>query len=86
MTDKILNNKFLILFFLPFLLGSSTVFSFQPFNLFFINFIILPFFFLIIVYVKKNQKVYIEKNPIKKIYSPSVSFLDMAFISAEFTG
>ena len=66
MTDKILNNKFLILFFLPFLLGSSTVFSFQPFNLFFINFIILPFFFLIIVYVKKKSKSVYRKKPYKK--------------------
>ena len=61
MTDKILNNKFLILFFLPFLLGSSTDGSVQPFKLVFINYIILPFFFLIIVYVKKIKK-YIEKN------------------------
>ncbi len=66
MLDKILNNKFLILYFLPFLLGSITVFSFQPFNLTFVNFIILPIFFFIIVYVKKKSKSVYRKKPYKK--------------------
>ena len=66
MIDKILNNKFLILYFIPFLLGSSTVFSFQPFNITFINFIILPIFFFIIFYFKKKSKSVYRKKPYKK--------------------
>ncbi len=47
-------------------MGSLTVFSFQPFNLTFINFLILPVFFYLIVYIKKKSKSVYRKKPYKK--------------------
>ena len=66
MIEKYLNNRFLTLYLFPFILGCLTVFSFQPYNFTFINFIILPIFFYFIIYIKKNQKASTEKNHIKK--------------------
>lgn len=66
--ESFLNNRFYTLFFFPFVLGALTVFSFQPFNFSFINFIVLPIFFYLTVYIKKNQKVPSEKNHLEKIY------------------
>ena len=68
MIEKYLNNRFLILYLIPFTIGIFSVFSFQPFNLTFLNFFILPIFFYLTVFIKKNQKTPIEKNRIKKIY------------------
>ena len=66
MLDKILNNRTLVLYLLPFSLGLMTVFSFQPFNLSFINFFLLPIFFLLIVYVRKKSKSVYRKKPYRK--------------------
>ena len=66
MLEKILNNRTIILYLLPFVLGLSTVFSFQPFNLSFINFFLLPIFFLLIVYVRKKSKSVYRKKPYRK--------------------
>ena len=85
MSYKILNNRFLTLYLIPFFLGILTVLSFQPFNFFFINFIKLPLFFYLIIFIKKNQKVFIEKNPLK-IYLYLVQLLVLVFILVEFTG
>ena len=66
MLEKILNNRKIVLYFLPFSLGLLTVFSFQPFNLSFINFFILPIFFSLIVYVRKRSKSIYRKKPYRK--------------------
>ncbi len=66
MLKKILDNRILVLYLIPFGLGLLTVFSFQPFNLSIINFIILPIFFLIIVYVRKKSESIYRKKPYKK--------------------
>ena len=63
MIEKILNKKLYILYIFPFLLGGLTVFSFQPFNLVFINFFIIPLFFLITTYVKKKSKNFYRNKP-----------------------
>ncbi len=71
------NNRFLILYLFPFLIGSSTVFSFSPFNYTFINFIILPLFFYLIVHIKKKSKSTYRKKPFKFnlfIYGTSFGF------------
>ena len=68
MISKYLDKRFITLFLLPLSIGSLSVLSFQPFNLTFINFFTLPACFYLIVYIKKNQRVSIEKNHIKKIY------------------
>ena len=53
MISKILNSRFLILYAIPFLLGSSTVFSFEPFNFTLINFFVFTNFLLNCLYKKK---------------------------------
>ena len=63
MLKKILNNRFLVLYILPFFLGFLTVFSFQPFNISFVNFFILPIFFLLLVYVNKGSRSTYRKKP-----------------------
>ena len=79
MIEKYLNNRLVTLYFLPLILGSLTVFSYQPFNLTVINFLILPVLFFLIIYIKKNLKVFIEKNLIKKIYLFLVQYSDLVF-------
>ena len=66
MLKKILNNKIIILYFLPFFLGTLTVISFQPFNFSAINFFILPIFFLLTTYVKKKSVSIYRKKPYLK--------------------
>ncbi len=66
MIEKILNNRIIVLYLLPFCLGLLTVFSFQPFNLSFINFFLLPIFFLLIVYVRKRSQSIYRKKPYRK--------------------
>ena len=66
MVKKYLDNRILTLFVFPFLIGSLTVLSFQPFNFTFINFIILPIFFYLLVYVKKKSKSTYRKKPYKQ--------------------
>ena len=46
MLKKILSNRISILYFIPLILGLLTTLSFEPFNLLFINFLILPVFFI----------------------------------------
>ena len=63
--ESYLNNRFYILFLFPFTLGALTVFSFQPFNFSFINFIVLPIFFYLVVYIKKKSKSTYRKKPFR---------------------
>ena len=66
MVKFLLNNRFFIVYLSPFLLGSLTTISFQPFNLTIINFIILPLIFFFIVYINKKSKNVYRKRPYKK--------------------
>ena len=66
MLNKILNNRIIILYFVPFSLGLFSTLSFQPFNLSIINFILLPIFFFLIIYVKKKSKNIYRKKPFRK--------------------
>ena len=77
MLKKYLDKRFLTLYIIPFLLGISTVFSFQPFNFTTINFLVLPIFFYLIVYINKRSKSIYRKKPYKKnlfIYGTSFGF------------
>ena len=56
------NKRFFIIFLFPLILGGIATLSFEPFNLFYVNFLSLSLLFFLIIYVKKNQKVFIEKN------------------------
>ena len=66
MFEKYFNNRFLILYFIPFITGSLTTLSFQPFNLTIINLIIFPLFFYLIVYINRKSKTVYRKKPYKK--------------------
>jgi apolipoprotein N-acyltransferase len=58
-----LNSRLFLIFLFPFTLGTLTVFSFQPFNMNYINFIIFPILFLVTTYVKKKSKNTYRKKP-----------------------
>ena len=60
---EFLNSRFILIFLLPFTLGTLTVFSFQPYNLSLINFAIIPIFFLLTTYVQKKSKNTFRKKP-----------------------
>jgi len=66
MLDRFFNNRFFLLYILPFLIGSLSVLSFQPFNFTIINFFILPIFFYLVVLIKKKSKSVYRKKPYKK--------------------
>jgi apolipoprotein N-acyltransferase len=66
MIKKYINNRFLILYLIPFLIGSSTILSFQPFNMVIINFLAFPLFFYFLVYINKKSKTTYRKKPYKK--------------------
>jgi apolipoprotein N-acyltransferase len=58
-----LNSRFFLIFLFPFILGTLTVFSFQPYNLNYINFAIIPALFLLTTYVQKKSKNTFRKKP-----------------------
>ena len=66
MIAKYLNNRVITLVLIPFLIGSLSVLSFQPFNFTFINFFVLPLFLYFIVYINKKSKGVYRKKPYKK--------------------
>jgi apolipoprotein N-acyltransferase len=66
MIEKIRNNRFFIVYLIPFLIGSMSVLSFQPFNFTLINFITLPVLFIILSYVRKKSKNNYRKKPFLK--------------------
>ncbi len=66
MFEKYLNNRFLTLYIIPFILGSLTILSFKPFNFIIINFLIFPSFFYLLVYITKKSKVVYRKKPYRK--------------------
>ena len=77
------NSRFFLIFLFPFSLGTLTVFSFQPFNLNFINFAIIPILFLLTLYVQKKSKNTFRKKP----YLLNLFFIGYLFgIGFFFTG
>ena len=66
MIEKYLNNRFLILYVIPFILGSLATLTFEPFNLTLINFLILPSFFYFLTYINKKSRTKYRKKPYKK--------------------
>ena len=66
MFDKLLNSRFLILYVVPFTIGSLSIISFHPFNVTIVNFIIFPIFFYLIVYINKKSKSIYRKKPLSK--------------------
>ena len=66
MIEKYLENRFFILYIIPFLLGSSAILSFAPFNFPIINLIIFPTFFYLLVFINKKSKSVYRQKPYKK--------------------
>ena len=66
MITKYLNNRLIIVYLAPFLVGLLSTLSFQPFNFTLINFIIFPLIFYLIIYINKKSKGIYRKKPYKK--------------------
>ena len=66
MIEKYLESRFLTLYIIPFLLGSSAILSFAPFNFPIINLIIFPTFFYLLVFINKKSKSVYRQKPYKK--------------------
>ena len=65
MLEKYLNNRFFTLYVFPFIIGSLTILSFEPFNFTIINLVIFPIFFYLIFYINKKSKAVYRKKPYK---------------------
>ncbi len=63
MFNLFLNSRLLFIFATPFILGCFTIFSFQPYNITIINFIIFPILFLILTNINKRSKNKYRKKP-----------------------
>ncbi len=66
MIEKYLNNRFIVIYVIPFVIGASATLSFQPYNLVFINFLIFPLFFYLTIFINKKSKSVYRKKPYKK--------------------
>ena len=66
MSKNFLDNRLLTLCLIPLIIGSFTTLSFQPYNLTIINFIVVPIFFFLIIYINKKSKSIYRKKPYKK--------------------
>ena len=65
MLEKYLNNRFFTLYVFPFIFGSLTILSFEPFNFTIINLIVFPIFFYLIFFINKKSKSVYRKKPYK---------------------
>ena len=71
----LLNNKFFVIFFAPFLLGAITIFSFSPYNFTFINFFTFSILlFLIFLIKKRTSSVYRKKKSNRYFFYLGCSF------------
>ena len=66
MFENFISNRFAVIYLIPFIIGSISVLSFEPFNLTIVNFVILPIFFYLITYINKKSKSVYRKRPYKK--------------------
>ena len=66
MLEKYLDNRFLTLYFIPFIIGSLTTLSFLPFNFTIINLIVFPIFFYLIIYINKKSRAVYRKKPYRR--------------------
>ncbi len=66
MLEKLLSYRIFVLFIIPFTIGAFSTLSFEPYNFIIINFITIPIFFNLIVYINKKSKGIYRKKPYKK--------------------
>ena len=73
--NVLLNNKFFVIYFAPFLLGILTIFSFSPYNLSLINFFTFSFLLsLILIVKKKTQTNYRKKKSYRYFFLMGCAF------------
>ena len=71
----LLNNKFFVIFLLPFLLGAITILGFSPYNLTFINFFTFSILlFLILIVKKKTKSKYRKKSSYRYFFYLGCAF------------
>ena len=63
MVEKFLNNRFFILYLIPFFIGCLTILSFEPFNLTLVNLFLFPLIFYLLVFINKKSKGVYRKKP-----------------------
>jgi len=66
---SLLNNRFFVIFFAPFLLGAITILGFAPYNLTFVNFFTFSILLFLILKLKKEHSLNIEKKSLTGIFS-----------------
>ena len=71
----LLDNRFIVIFFLPFILGSITILGFSPYNFSIINFITFStLLFLISIIKKRTKSNYIKKKSNRYFFYCGCSF------------
>jgi Apolipoprotein N-acyltransferase len=65
---SLLNNRFFVLFFAPFLIGAISTLSFRPYNFTFINFFCFPLLLFFISIVKKRTISKYRKKNFKRYF------------------
>ncbi len=66
--NNFLNNKFLVIFLAPFLLGAITILGFSPFNLTFVNFFTFSILLFLISIIKKKTQTRYKKKRSKRYF------------------
>ncbi len=73
--NTLLDNKFFVVFFAPFLLGAITVFGFTPYNYTFVNFFSFPILlYLILIIKKKTESKYRKKKTFRYFFNLGCAF------------
>ncbi len=73
--NVLLNNKFFVIYLVPFLLGAITILSFSPYNLTFVNFFSFSILlFLILLIKKRTQYKYRKKKSNRYFFYLGCSF------------
>ena len=71
----LLNNKFFVIFFAPFLLGVITLFGFSPYNFTFVNFFTFSTLLFFIFFIKKRtSSTYRKKKSNRYFFYLGISF------------
>ena len=71
----LLNNKFFVIFFAPFLLGVITIFGFSPYNFTFVNFFTFSTLLFFIFFIKKRtSSTYRKKKSNRYFFYLGISF------------
>ncbi len=65
---NLINNKFFVIFFAPFILGALTTLGFAPYNFTFINFFTFSLLLFLILVVKKKTKTKYRKKKSNKYF------------------